>query len=369
MIKIAIIGHKHVPSYEGGIESVLTEMLPLIDKNKFRITIYNRWETFYKPSEWGEKEQYSGFKIIRIPTFKNNSLNALVYSFFASIHASFCDYDIIHYHAEGPAVMSFIPKLLLKKIVITNHGLDWLRGKWGGFATKYLKYGEKISTKTSDYLIVLSKAISDYFKETYNRDTIVIGNGIDSKDRIPSRLITEKFNLKGDDYILALGRIVPEKGFHYLIKAYNNLNIDKKLVIAGKLNDSEYCKELQQMASNNKNIMFADFVDGELKQELFSNCYIYVIPSDLEGMSISLLEALSYGCNCIASDIVDNRNIADDYITFFEKGNVNDLTKKLMDYKPKTEIEKQNQIMYIVNNYSWESIVRKTEEIYKKCIE
>lgn len=368
MIRIGIIGHKEVPSYNGGIEAVLTEMIPLFDKNSVELTIYNRWTNFYRLSEWKNKQEYAGYRVVRIPTFKKSFLNAFVYSVLASIHAMFSRYDIVHYHAEGPSAMSFLPKLTGKKIVCTNHGLDWNRSKWGGFATKYLKFGEKMSVKHSNKLIVLSDAIAKYFKDTYNKDTVLIRNGINLNERVKANLILKDLGLDSNSYYLAVGRMVPEKGFHYLIAAYSQLNTDIKLVLAGALSDSDYCVQLQEQAKNNKNIMFTGFVSGELKQELFSNAFAYVIPSELEGMSISLLEALSYGCHVIASDIPENRNIYDEQISFFENGNIESLLNVLDKVTPHSEEDKNKQIEFIKTHYNWKQVVEETTDIYREVM-
>lgn len=366
MLKIGIIGHKEVPSYNGGIEAVLTEMIPLFNKEDIELTIYNRWTTFYNLKEWGEKKRYEGFRIVRIPTFKKSFLNAFVYSALASIHAMFSPYDIVHYHAEGPSTMCILPKLTGKKIVCTNHGLDWNRSKWGGFATRYLKLGEKMSVYKSDALIVLSGTIANYFKDKYNKDTIIIRNGIKTNDLVNANLIIKELGLDKNSYYLALGRIVPEKGLHYLIPAYSRLDTDIKLVIAGELTQSEYCLKLMEQAKGNDNIIFTGFVGGELKQELFSNAFAYVLPSELEGMSISLLEALSYGCNVIASNIPENRYIYDNQITFFESENIDSLVKVLESIQPLTKEEKDKQIEFIRNHYNWSQVVKKTMEVYRK---
>lgn len=369
MIRIGIIGHKEVPSYMGGIEAVLTETIPLYNKEEVELTIYNRWTTFYRPSEWKQKKEYAGFKIIRIPTFKKSFLNAFVYSVLASIHAMMSKYDIVHYHAEGPSEMAFLPKLTKKKIICTNHGIDWKRSKWSGFAVKYLKFGEEMSVKHSDALIVLSDAIAKYFKDNYNKDTVIIKNGININQRIDANIITDKFGLDKDSYYLAVGRMVPEKGFHYLILAYSQLETDVKLVIAGELNDSEYSLSLKEQAKGNENIIFTGFVGGELKQELFSNAFAYVIPSDLEGMSISLLEALSYGCKVVASDIPENKHICDEWISYFKSGDIQSLMYALDNAKPLSEEEKEEQIKFIRTNYNWENIVKETTELYRRVMD
>lgn len=367
-IKIGIIGHKEVPSYNGGIEAVLTEMIPVFNKENFEITIYNRWTTFYKPCEWFKRKSYSGHKIVKIPTIKKSFLNAFIYSLLASIHAAFSRYDIIHYHAEGPSAMSFIPKIMGKKIVATNHGLDWARGKWSGFASKYLLFGEKMSTKTADTLIVLSDNISKYFKDKYDKDSVKICNAIDIKEFKSADLISKEFGLKANGYFLTVGRIVEEKGLHYLIDAYKAMKTDIKLVIAGPLTNTDYCNKLKFMAKENPNIIFTDFVDGDMKQELFSNCYAYVIPSDLEGMSISLLEALAYGCRVIASNIEDNKGICDNKITFFKQGNIEDLRTVLEMVNPLPENEKIDQVELIRTMYNWKNVVSLTENVYEKVM-
>ena len=264
--------------------------------------------------------------------------------------------------------MSFLPKITGKKIVVTNHGLDWARGKWGGFASKYLKFGETVSVKMSDELIVLSDAISKYFSKEYKKKTVKISNGINLHKLKDADIIANRFGLKPNGYYLALGRIVEEKGFHYLIDAYRRLNTDIKLVIAGAITDTEYCNRLQKMSQNCSNIIFTDFVDGDVKQELFSNCFAYIIPSDLEGMSISLLEALGYGCRVIASDIEDNKNIYDDQICFFKHGDVNSLCAVMKSTNPLSVEERKTQIDFIKNNYNWNNIVKKTENIYEKVM-
>lgn len=368
MIRVGVIGHKQVPSYNGGIEAVLTEMIPLLDNNEVELTIYNRWTTFYKISEWKNKQSYGGHRIVRIPTFKKSFLNAFVYSVLASIHASFTRCNIIHYHAEGPSAMAFIPKAFGKKIVCTNHGIDWNRSKWGGFATKYLKFGEKVSANKSDALIVLSKTIQKYFKDSYNKDTILTRNGINIQDRIDPNIITDKFGLNKHGYYLAVGRMVPEKGFNYLVLAYSKLNTDVKLVIAGELVPTDYCTNLQELAKGNDNIIFTGFVEGEIKQELFSNAYAYVIPSDLEGMSISLLEALSYGCSIIASDIPENTNIYDEGISFFKQSDIDSLLKMLETVKPHSEENRDKQINFVKNHYNWKHIVEETIDIYREVM-
>ncbi|MEG0274758.1 MAG: glycosyltransferase family 4 protein, partial [Longicatena sp.] len=213
------------------------------------VTCYNRKGHHVSGQEYDnatKENSYKGINIKTVFTIDKKGLAAATSSFFASIRVAFGKYDVVHYHAEGPCAMMWIPKLFGKKCVATIHGLDWTRPKWSGFSRKYIRYGEKIAVKYADEIIVLNEAKKNYFLETYNRKTILIPNGVNKPDIKKAKEITEKFGLRKNSYILYLGRIVPGKGLNYLIKAYKNITTDKKLVIAGGTSDTdEYMKELK----------------------------------------------------------------------------------------------------------------------------
>ena len=315
-------------------------------------------------------ESLSKVKIKTVFTFQNSSLNAIVYSILSALKVSFSKCDVVHIHAEGPASMSFLPKLFGKRVIVTIHGLDWQRSKWGGFATKFLKYGEKNAVKYADEIIVLSKNVQKYFKDTYGRDTVYIPNAVDKPVIKPDTEINKFYNLTKDSYILYLGRIVPEKGIHYLIKAYNELDCGKKLVIAGGASHtSEYMNEVKQLANGNENIIFTDFVQGEVLEELYSNAYVYILPSDLEGMPLSLLEAMSYGNCCITSDIAECTEVCEENAIYFKKSDIDDLKSKLkfaIENENEVKKYKENASKYICDKYNWDSVVEQTLKLYKK---
>ena len=220
-MKVAMIGHKVVPSRRGGIENVLTTLCPMLVEMGIPVTCYNRSSDKVENEYVGtvQNKMYKGVKIKNAWTLNVRGFSAMIASFTAAIQASFCDYDIIHFHAEGPCAALWIPKLFGKKCVATVHGLDWQREKWGkGFASKYIKFGEKVLAKYADEVIVLSQAAYDYFKETYGRETTIIHNGISRPERKDAELITEKYGLKKDEYISVVSRLTAEKGIHYLIK-------------------------------------------------------------------------------------------------------------------------------------------------------
>ena len=372
-MKIAMIGHKRIPSREGGVEVVVEELSTRLVKDGHTVEVYNRKgkNVQDKNADLDKKnlKEYKGVRIITIPTINKKGIDALLYSFFASIRALFGKYDVLHYHAEGSCAMLWIPHLFKKRIVVTIHGLDWQRSKWGGFATKYIKFGEKCAVKFADEIIVLSKGVQKYFKDTYGRETNFIPNGVEKPEIKEANIITEKYGLKKDDYILFLARIVPEKGLHYLIDAFKQIKTDKKLVIAGGASHTnDYLEEIKKKASEDDRITMTGFVQGEELEELFSNCYLYCLPSDIEGMPISLLEAMSYGKNCLVSNIEENVQVCENYADTFEKSNVDDLKEKLEICLNRKESEKKNSKEisdYVLNKYNWDDVVKKTEILYE----
>ncbi len=362
-MKIAMIGHKRIPSREGGVEIVVEKLSTKMAKKNHTVDVYNRKEKSFK-----EVDNYKGVNIITVPTINKKSLDALIYSFVATIKAIFKRYDVIHYHALGPSVMLIIPHILGIKTVATVHGLDWQRGKWGGFASKYLKFGEKIIAKYADEVIVLSENVQKYFKDTYGRDTHYIQNGVEIPEHIEPEIIKEKYNLNGDDYILYLGRIVPEKGIHYLIEAFKQIKTDKKLVIAGgSSHTNEYYEKIKSMAKEDSRIIMTGFVQGKLLEELFSNCNLYILPSDIEGMPISLLEAMSYGKVCLVSNIKENLEVIKKNGISFEKSNIDDLMEKLNSYLNENSfnLDKAELIDYIKDNFNWDDVVDETLKLYE----
>lgn len=369
-LKIAMIGHKRIPSREGGVEIVVAELATRMVKLNCRVDAYNRYgrHTAGKKFNQERKRYYEGIRLITIPTPRSSALNAIVYSFLATVRALFGHYDVIHFHAEGPCTMLWIPKLFRIRVVATIHGLDWQRSKWGNFASRVLKFGEKMAARHADEVIVLSRNVQEYFKETYGRDTHFIPNGIEWPEQKNADLIREKYGLEKDGYILFLARIVPEKGLHYLIEAFEQIDTDKKLVIAGGSSHSrEYVDKIKAMASRDDRIIMTDFVHGQCLEELYSNAYVFVLPSDVEGMALGLLEAMSYGNCCVVSDIEENTEVVGDHAVSFRKGDVQDLKAKLEELiqnPERTEKYKRESRDYICGKYNWDQVVEETLKLY-----
>ena len=372
-MKVAMIGHKVVPSRRGGIELVLTSLCPLLAESGADVTCYNRSSDKVENEYVGtvKDNKYLGVTLKKAPTINARGASAMIASFTAAICASFRRFDVVHFHAEGPCAAMWIPKMFGKKCVATVHGLDWQREKWGkGFASKYIKFGEKVMVKYADEIIVLSESAKQYFKDTYGRETVLIHNGIERPEKKDADKITSLYGIEKDGYICVVSRLTAEKGIHYLIDAYNSIQTNKKLVIAGDTSDTdEYVALLKEKAKDNPNIIFTGFISGDVLKEIYSNAYMVAVASDIEGMSLSLLEALAYGNAVLCSDIPENTLVTEDKAVHFKKSDVGDLAEKLSRMCNDEEFVhefKKGIDEFILGKYNWNDVAAETLNLYKK---
>ena len=369
-LRVAMFGQKRL-SREGGIEIVVKELCTRMARDGCQVTCYNRSGHHVSGAEYDEKIEYEGIRQKSVLTIEKKGLAAVSSSAFAALYSALGKYDVIHIHAEGPVFFAWLPKMFGKRVVVTVHGIDWQREKWkSGFGSKFIRQGEKNAVKYADEIIVLSKGVQDYFKKVYGRETNFIPNGVNRPKLRAAEQISEKFGLSKDSYILFLGRLVPEKGIRYLIEAFKQVKTDKKLVIAGGSSDTDsFERELKDLAKNDERIIFTGFVQGSLLDELYSNAYIYTLPSDLEGMPLSLLEAMSYGNCCLVSDIPECTEVVEDKALIFKKSDVSDLWEKLQDAcnHPENVMElKKEAADFICKKYDWDDVVEKTRELYRR---
>ena len=371
MMKIAVFGHKRIPSREGGVEIVVEALSTRMAAMGHQVVCYNRGGHHVSGAEFDTetRKQYKGVQLKKVPAIDKKGLAAVTSSFFAGVCSAFSDAGAVHIHAEGPAFMCWLPKLLGKKTIVTVHGLDWQREKWkSGFGSKYIRAGEKMAVRFADEIIVLSRNVQTYFWDTYGRKVRYIPNGVERPVPLAAEEIT-KLGLQKNEYILFLGRLVPEKGIHYLLDAYRKVETGKKLVIAGGSSDTQdYAHKLKAMAEGDDRILFTGFVQGKILEELYSNAYVYVLPSDVEGMPLSLLEAMSYGNCCLVSDIAECAEVVENKATLFPKGDVTALAESLQNLcsRPDLVTAYQRQAAdFICGKYNWDEVTKKTLELYE----
>lgn len=370
-LSIAMLGHKRIPSREGGIEIVVEELATRMVKLGHNVTCYNRKGHHVSGKEFDcdQLTDYKGVRLKSVFTLNKKGLAAMTASVAGAFCAAFGKYDVVHFHAEGPCAMLWFPKLFGKKCIATIHGLDHQRAKWGKFASTYIMLGEKCAVKYADEIIVLSEGVQNYFMKTYGRKTRFIPNGVVRPQIRKADIIKQKYGLEKDSYILFLGRLVPEKGLRYLIEAFKKVKTDKKLVIAGGSSDTEeFTNELKKMAENDSRILFTGFIRGQELDEIYSNAYIYTLPSDLEGMPLSLLEAMSYGNCCLVSDIEECVSVVEDKALVFKKSVVTELHKKLQsacDDETMVAAYKNKAADFICSKYCWDGVIEKTLKLYR----
>ena len=362
-MRIAEFGHKHIYETSGGIEMVVTELARLLAEHGEDVTVINRLELDRPDRVYPEEK---GIRLFNAPTLSNTKINAVAASFFSSLVCICGQYDVVHIHAEGPTVFLPLIKLAGEKTVVTVHGLDWKRGKWGKFASWYIRLGEKMTAKYADEIIVLSEDVQSYFRDVYGRKTERVENGCKISLTNETGLI-EDLGLSKDGYYLFIGRIVPEKRLDLLLQAYRKLKTERKLIVAGWVPETFKKTEDYQEAQKDPRIRFVGFVDGERKAELYANTHCFVLPSDLEGQSIALLEAIGYGVNVVCSDIQENMAVSGGYCMTFHAGDADDLMRKLQETDRMPFRRSREQYEYISREHGVQRMYEETYRVLRKA--
>ena len=308
--RIAFIGVKGIPANfagAGGIEVRVEKIAQKLAKRSFKVDVFVRTWAITK-----SLRKYKGVNLIHLPTINTKHLDAGIHSLLASLFVCFTKNKIVFYEAMGPAFFSFLPKLFGKKVVTTIHGLDWQRDKWGLVARLFLKMGEGMALRISDKIVVVSSELQKYYQRQ-GFQTILIPNEMEFQKRVKAKIIKKKYDLRGNDYVLYLGRFVPEKRIEWLIRAYKKTKPQEKLLLVGGSSHSDkYVEKLKKLAEGNKNIIFTGYIFGKEKEELISNCWLFVQPSKLEGFSIALAEAIAFKKPVLVADIEVNRELITD---------------------------------------------------------
>jgi glycosyltransferase involved in cell wall biosynthesis len=310
-----------VISKYSGIETYYEEVGKRLVEMGHDVTVYCR--TYFTPA----RAEHNGMRLVRLPTIRSKHLETFVHTMLSTAHALTQRYDLVHYHTLGPALFSLLPRLARKKTAVTVQGLDWQRKKWGRLASAVLRLGEAASVYLPNGTMVVSQALQQRYQESHGREAFYVPNGGVLREWIRPGQILE-WGLDPENYILFLGRFSPEKGCHLLVEAFEQVDADVKLVLAGASSYcDEYSRELRTHASDR--IRIFDWVSGETLDELLTNAMVFVLPSDLEGLSLALLDAMGAGLCVLASDVPENREVVDDAGFTFERGNVADLADRL----------------------------------------
>lgn len=366
-MKIAYIGSRGFPGFNAGVEKSLEEICPRMAARGHEMTLYcSEQVTTSEPS-------YKNTLLHRMPAIPTKHLETLSRTAFSAWDALFRGYDIVHFHSIGPALLSWLMVFNHCKTVVTVHGLDWQRAKWGALAKGCLQGGEMASVFFPDQTIVVSQHLKRHYASHYNKPVVYIPNGVNVAVPLPAKQIHEKWGLLPKDYVLFASRLVPEKECHTLIRAFQTLQTDKKLVIAGESwHSDDYVAGLKEMAKNDPRIIFTGWAEGDILTELYSNAYLYCLPSTVEGLSLALLEAMSFGLCPLVSDIPENMDVIEKNGVSFETGNSADLARRLGELIKNPEKTKRLGALAqdaVLIHYSWDRNCEDLERVYLELVE
>ncbi|MCX5687424.1 MAG: glycosyltransferase family 4 protein [Candidatus Omnitrophica bacterium] len=362
-MRIVILGTRGFPDVQGGVEKHCEILAAGLVKLGCEVIVFTR-----KPYVDAGIKEYKGVKLVSLPAFRSKLFEAFLHTFIGVFAALKYKPDILHIQGIGPAFFSPLAKILRMKVVVTSHGQNYKHLKWGFVPRIVLRLAEFFGVIFADGLIAISKTIAGEIKIKFGKDAVVIPNGVVSAYIPEDDCFIGKYSLIRGKYILSVGRFVPEKGLHDLMEAFKSVSGWKLAIVGDADHPDRYSLSLKNKAAKNNNIILTGFLTGQALGQLYKNAGLFVLASYYEGMPIALLEAMSYGLSCIASDIPPNRDIGLSGDRFFKAGDILSLANKIREFmsKPLTDQEKKIQIQMVEERYSWDSAADRTLELYKQ---
>lgn len=372
-MKIAVIGAKGLPPKQGGIEHHCAEIYPRMVAQGHSVDLFAR--SFYTGTPGFTQHDFKGVRVTSLPCPKIGGSDVLIGSFLGSALAASGDYDIVHFHALGPALFSWLPRLMSPaKVVVTCHGLDWQRAKWGKIASSSILLGEKVAVSCAHEIAVVSESLQSYFSKTYDRTSTYVPNApatYAASD--PNSAWSRSLGLTPGRYILFLGRMVPEKCPDIVIKAFQALELAGwKLVLVGSDSSSAYKAQLLELADNHPDVLFTGELLGTRLAEVVRGAGLCVLPSDVEGLPMVMLEAMAEGVPIVASDIPPHRQLlGNNRGVLFRRGDLASCIQKiewavcnLWDLKRMADHAK----VYVRASYNWEQITTAFLNLYEDVL-
>jgi len=363
-MKIAMLGQKGIPAHSGGIDQHVDALSRYLVARGHEVTVYCRRS--YCGQHTPATDEAGPQRIFR-PNIPTKHLDAITHTLTSTLDVMLRRADVVHYHALGPAALSPLARLAGLPVVVTVHGLDWQRAKWGPFAKRCIRFGERMAAANARRLIVVSPVLQHYFADKYGVQAEFIPNGVMPMQHLPPKRMSEH-GIESRKFVLSVSRLVPEKGLHYLIPAFAKLDTGMKLVIAGGGGfDADYERQLHALADDR--VIFLGPTDREFTAELFSHAQLFVLPSDLEGMSIALLEAMNMGVPVLVSDIPENACVVEDAGFLFRAGDVDHLSSVLSDLLEDSShlAEFGCRASERVAPFQWPAVVDQLEQVYQSC--
>jgi glycosyltransferase involved in cell wall biosynthesis len=360
-MRVAMIGSRGIGSNYGGIEKVLDEVCPRLVTRGIEVDVYSRRDV--------PEPGHPDLRVMRIPGLRHPHFETLSRAALSTIYALPRRYDILHFHGLASGAFAPLGRLARRPVVVTVHGLDWKRAKWGRAARWSLAVAEQIALRSASLVTVVSRTLQEDIRARYRLEPEFIPNGLPSPQRIPLGSAATEFGVTTGEYILFASRLVPEKGCHDLIDVFNELVTTKKLIVAGGGGGAGYVGTLRAAANPGKTI-FTGHLEGEKLAALFSNAYLFVLPSYIEGLSNALLEAVAYGRAIIASDLAENREVAADAAAFFPPGDRSALKRtlrQLLDNVDQIRTFEQATLRKIPTLLDWDRVAASYADLYARA--
>jgi glycosyltransferase involved in cell wall biosynthesis len=359
-LRVALVGGRGVIGKYSGIETYYEEAGARLVEMGHQVTIYCR--SYFTP----KIAEYRGMRLVRLPTLRTKHLETLIHTLLSTIHACFSGCDIVHYHTLGPSMFALLPRLFGKKTIVTVQGLDWKRKKWGRAARWALKLCEWTSARLPNCTVVVSRTLQEYYRGRYAKECAYVPNGTEIRRRRRIQKL-KTLGLETDEYVLFLGRFSPEKNCDLLVDAFEKLGTPTKLVLAGgSSHTDEYAANLERR--QNERIKILDWVSGEALEELLTNAAVFVLPSDMEGLSLALLDAMGAGVCVLASDVPENMEAICDAGFTFKSGDIQDLRRmlRLLLANPDLRAGAGRRAQEVVRQrYLWDRVATEISGVYR----
>lgn len=365
-MRIAFIGQKGIPAAGGGVERYVEDVATRLGGHGSQAIVYTR--RAYTPASL---QEYKGVKLISLPSLHTKHLDAISHTFLATLHAIWTKVDVIHFQSIGPALLSWLPKLLRPRIIVvsTLQSRDYEHLKWGVIARFMLRLGERFMCRFSDELIVVSQPMKEYVAAEYGLNATLVPNGANLYDEVTSDAHLQAWGLSKQGYIVAISRLIRHKGLGCLIEAYRLMKTDKKLVIVGADSfTAEYANELKSLAAGDPNIIFTGNQTGEALAELYSHAAAFVQPSESEGLSLALLEAMSRRLPVVVSDIPANLDAAGEAGFVFATNNpaaLRDQLEYVLSHPEEAAARGSAGRRRIEELYDWDILVERIMRVYQ----
>ncbi|MBS43842.1 MAG: hypothetical protein CMH83_11915 [Nocardioides sp.] len=375
-MKIAMLGTRGVPATYGGVEHHVEQVGRRLVERGHQVTVFTQSE-YAGEQPGGRIAEHLGMGVVTLPTVRAHGLEALAHSAMSTMHGLGHGHDVFHYHAVGPGLMAPLARMSSRTAIVqTVHGLDADRAKWGGGARQVLSLATWMSARVPDRTVTVSQTLADHYRTRYERDATYVPNGVNPKSSRAPREITERWGLRGQDYVLFVGRLVPEKCPDELIKAYRQLRTDQKLVIAGgSSHTDEYVAELERLAADDPRVILTGYVYGDVLDELFTNATVFVQPSALEGLPLTLLEAMGGGVPVVVSDIAPHLEIVGEDrpgARVFEQGDAESLRGAIRRALFWPSHERMSAVRLrdaVLGTYDWDACTDRLETVYVDAVE